>query len=168
MASMPERRPCECGCSPNTFSDGEAANDLKRYLENGPDATTRALLDAIVAEGLDGRTVLDIGGGIGAIQLELMAAGAAQVVAVDASEAYIETSEPRLSDAASPNARRLDSVTSSSWPRPSNRRISSRSIASCAATRTSTRCSGRRPTGRRASSGSSTRATSGGTGPSGG
>jgi SAM-dependent methyltransferase len=88
---MPERRPCDCGCTPNTFSDRDAAADLKRYLEKGPDKTTRALIDAIVAEGVEGTTVLDVGGGIGAIQLELLAAGAARAEAVDASAAYIET-----------------------------------------------------------------------------
>lgn len=87
---MPERRPCDCGCGPNTFSEREAADDLKRYLEKGPDKTTRALVDAIVAEGITGSTVLDVGGGIGAIQLELLAAGAGRAEAVDASEAYIE------------------------------------------------------------------------------
>ena len=86
---MPERHPCECGCTPNTFSHGEAANDLKRYLEHGADETTRALIDAIVADGIEGRSVLDIGGGIGAIQLELLAAGASRADAVDASEAYV-------------------------------------------------------------------------------
>ena len=35
--------------------------------------------------------MLDIGGGIGAIQLELLAAGASRAQAVDASEAYVET-----------------------------------------------------------------------------
>jgi len=91
IAPMPERRPCDCGCTPNTFSDRDAADDLKRYLEKGPDKTTRALVDAIVAEGVEGTSVLDVGGGIGAIQLELLAAGAARAQAVDASEAYIET-----------------------------------------------------------------------------
>ena len=88
---MPERRPCDCGCSPNTFSDREAADDLRRYLEKGPDKTTRALVDAIVAEGVEGTTVLDVGGGIGVVQLELLAAGAARATEVDASEAYIDT-----------------------------------------------------------------------------
>ena len=88
---MPDRRPCDCGCTPNLFSDREAAKDLERYLEQGPDATTRALIQAIVAEGVTGFTVLDVGGGIGAIQLGLLDAGAARADAVDASEAYIET-----------------------------------------------------------------------------
>lgn len=85
---MPERDPCTCGC-PNTFSTKEADGDLKRYLKKGPDGTTRALIDAIVAEGVDGATLLDIGGGIGAIPLELLAAGAASAQSVDASEAYV-------------------------------------------------------------------------------
>jgi magnesium-protoporphyrin O-methyltransferase len=81
--------PCNCGC-PNTFTSGEAEGDLKRYRKKGPDPTTRALIDAIVAEGVDGATLLDIGGGIGAIQLELLAAGAARATSVDASEAYVD------------------------------------------------------------------------------
>jgi SAM-dependent methyltransferase len=81
--------PCCCGC-PNTFDAKMAEGDLKRYLEQGPDGTTRTLIDAIVGEGIEGATLLDIGGGIGAIQLELLAAGAASAIAVDASEAYVQ------------------------------------------------------------------------------
>lgn len=87
MPGSPE--PCNCGC-PNTFSNREAEGDLKRYRKKGPDPTTRALIDAIVAEGVEGATLLDIGAGIGAIQLELLAAGAARATSVDASEAYVE------------------------------------------------------------------------------
>ena len=88
---MPERPTCDCGCA-NVFSSREADNDLKRYREQGPDGTTRALIDAIVAEGVEGASVLDIGGGIGAIQLGLLDAGAARATSVDATEAYVETS----------------------------------------------------------------------------
>ena len=90
-SAMPDRRPCDCGCTPNLFSDREAAKDLGRYLQHGPDKTTRALIEAIVTEGVAGATVLDVGGGIGAIQLELLGAGVARADAVDASEAYIQT-----------------------------------------------------------------------------
>jgi magnesium-protoporphyrin O-methyltransferase len=86
---MPGEPQCSCGC-PNTFSTKAAEGDLKRYLKQGPDRTTRALVDAIVAEGVHGATLLDIGGGIGAIQLELLAAGAASATSVDATEAYVE------------------------------------------------------------------------------
>jgi magnesium-protoporphyrin O-methyltransferase len=82
-----------CECCPNTFSRRDAEGDLKRYREKGPDKTTRALIDAIVAEGVKGATLLDVGGGIGAIQLELLAAGMAKAESVDASEAYVEVAQ---------------------------------------------------------------------------
>ena len=85
---MPDNAPCSCGC-PNTFSTKDADDDLARYLKQGPDRTTRALIDAIVAEGVEGATLLDIGGGIGAIPLELLASGAARATTVDATEAYV-------------------------------------------------------------------------------
>ena len=87
---MPDENPCRCGC-PNTFDAKAAEGDLKRYLDNGPNGTTQSLIDAIVAEGVDGATLLDIGGGIGAIQLALLAAGAASATSVDATDAYVST-----------------------------------------------------------------------------
>jgi hypothetical protein len=86
---MTDRPRCDCGCT-NVFSSREAENDLKRYRKNGPDSSTKALIDAIVAEGVEGATLLDIGAGIGAIQLGLLAAGAARAESVDATEAYVE------------------------------------------------------------------------------
>ena len=85
---MPNDAPCDCGC-PNTFSSKSADDDLARYLKDGPDGTTSALIDAIAAEGIEGATLLDIGGGIGAIQLELLAKGLDSAQAIDATEAYV-------------------------------------------------------------------------------
>jgi magnesium-protoporphyrin O-methyltransferase len=85
---MPDEAPCSCGCA-NTFSTREADADLRRYRKDGASRSTRALIDAIVAEGVEGATLLDIGGGIGAIQLELLAAGAVSAESVDATEAYV-------------------------------------------------------------------------------
>lgn len=86
---MPDRQPCDCPGCPNVFSDRAAEDGLKRYRRKGPDPTTRELIDVIVAEGIDGDTVLDIGGGIGAIQLGLLEAGAAATESVDASPPYV-------------------------------------------------------------------------------
>ncbi|HLX35360.1 MAG TPA: class I SAM-dependent methyltransferase [Candidatus Limnocylindrales bacterium] len=86
---MAELNPCDCpGCA-NRFSDKAAAEGLRRYRRSGPDPTTRELLGAIVAQGVEGASVLDIGGGIGAIQLELLAAGARTTTSVDASPPYV-------------------------------------------------------------------------------
>ena len=87
---MPDDQRCNCGC-PNTFDAKMAEGDLKRYLKDGPDKTTQVLIDAILGEGVEGATLLDIGGGIGAIQLALLSAGAASATSVDATEAYVTT-----------------------------------------------------------------------------
>jgi magnesium-protoporphyrin O-methyltransferase len=93
---MPEReptrdaqtRPCTCGCV-NTFSSKEAEQDLAAYRRDGAGEATQALIDAICAEGIEGASLLDVGGGIGAIQLELLAAGLGRSEAVEASEGYV-------------------------------------------------------------------------------
>lgn len=81
--------PCDqCVAIEAHFNEGEAEADLQRYRENGPSRTTRILIDALLAEGVDGQSLLDIGGGIGAIQLELLEHGLRNVVSVEASSAY--------------------------------------------------------------------------------
>lgn len=71
------------------FDAKDARNDLAAYRRDGPSRSTRMLLDALVGEGVGGLTLLDIGGGVGAVQHELLAAGAAASVDVDLSRAYL-------------------------------------------------------------------------------
>jgi magnesium-protoporphyrin O-methyltransferase len=73
------------------YNEKRAASQLRKYRENGPIASTQTLIDALKTEGIEGATLLDIGGGIGAIQHELLAAGAAHATSVDASNPYLET-----------------------------------------------------------------------------
>jgi 2-polyprenyl-3-methyl-5-hydroxy-6-metoxy-1,4-benzoquinol methylase len=77
-----------CRDLPDLFDRKLAALELKRYRRRGPAKTTRMLLDALLGQGVRDVTVLDIGGGVGAVQLELLAAGARRVVNADASPAY--------------------------------------------------------------------------------
>ena len=72
------------------YNEKRAASDLRKYRKNGPIPSTRALIDALKAEGVEGATILDIGGGIGAIQHELIDAGASHATSVDASAPYID------------------------------------------------------------------------------
>jgi magnesium-protoporphyrin O-methyltransferase len=72
------------------FDRREAQRSLRRYQRRGPEKTTRALIEALRAEGLEGATVLDIGGGVGAIPNALIEAGAVSATDVDASQAYLE------------------------------------------------------------------------------
>ena len=81
---------CQCEGIESRFDAAYAAQKLERYRRLGPDATTRALLDAIRGEGIDGLTLLDIGGGVGAVQHELLRSGVASAVEVEASAAYLD------------------------------------------------------------------------------
>jgi SAM-dependent methyltransferase len=81
-----------CGCDGLAwmFDSRTAERDRDDYHRNGPDRTTRMLLDLMRPYGIDGSTILDIGGGIGVIDQELLRAGASHAVLVDASPAYLE------------------------------------------------------------------------------
>jgi SAM-dependent methyltransferase len=83
-------------CKPDfdaRFDTESAREDLLTFRRDGPDGSTRRLIDALQREGVEGATLLDIGGGVGAIQLELLAAGAASSVDVDASAAFLAVAE---------------------------------------------------------------------------
>lgn len=80
---------CHCCGIEDVFDERSAARSLKRYLQNGPKRTTRILLDALIAEDIQGSSLLDIGGGIGAIQFELLNAGINHVIGVEASGANV-------------------------------------------------------------------------------
>jgi hypothetical protein len=81
---------CQCQGIETLFGERTARKDLKRYRRKGPLQTTRILLDAIRAEGVRGSTLLDIGGGVGAISNELLKGGVSQATVVDASPAYLQ------------------------------------------------------------------------------
>jgi len=66
-----------------------ARHDLKKFRKNGPEPTARALVNLLRARGVIGATVLDVGGGVGAIHHELLDVGAASAVHADASSQYI-------------------------------------------------------------------------------
>lgn len=73
------------------FDPRTAARDLRRYRRKGPTRSTRLLVEALRdALPVRGVTLLDVGGGVGAVQHELLEAGAAAAVNVDASPAYQE------------------------------------------------------------------------------
>jgi len=84
---------CSC-CAFDTTADqhftGEkVAKELLRYRRKGPGKTTRALRDGLATAGLSDGTLLDIGGGLGILSLELLDVGMSRAVVVDASSAYL-------------------------------------------------------------------------------
>jgi 2-polyprenyl-3-methyl-5-hydroxy-6-metoxy-1,4-benzoquinol methylase len=75
------------------FDDERVRQDVTRYLKHGPDKHTRAMADAVTACGVQGATVLEVGGGIGALYTELLKRGATSAVNVDIAEAYLTTAQ---------------------------------------------------------------------------
>ena len=72
------------------FDDRAARRELSAYRRKGAGGTTARLLSSIRESGsVVGATVLDIGGGVGVIGAELLAAGAAKLTDVDYSRAYL-------------------------------------------------------------------------------
>lgn len=76
-----------CGFD-EVFSSRFAAKLARRYRRHGLTDSERRVTDLISALGVEGRSVMEIGGGIGAMQLELLARGAASAVNLELSEAY--------------------------------------------------------------------------------
>jgi magnesium-protoporphyrin O-methyltransferase len=88
---VPPREPCNC-CDQDferLFDEREAEHDLTDWRRHGLPAPTAELIEVLRADGIAGAAVLDIGAGVGMVHLELLAAGAASAVDVDASTAYL-------------------------------------------------------------------------------
>jgi len=71
----------------------------KRYRKHGLDKTARQIVEFLQSRGLDGATILEVGGGVGEIQLELLKRGAERTVNLELSPAY-EQEAARLAQAA--------------------------------------------------------------------
>jgi magnesium-protoporphyrin O-methyltransferase len=80
---------CCCTAIEERFTTRTASRDLARYRDKGPRKSTRLLLDALIKEGAAGKSLLDIGGGVGIIAHELIPAGVTAVTSVEASRAYL-------------------------------------------------------------------------------
>ena len=66
-----------------------AKKELKNYRKKGPGKATQLLIDTLSAQDIEGTTLLDIGGGVGTIQFELMKEGVSKVSGIDGSSGYL-------------------------------------------------------------------------------
>ena len=89
-------------CTPasygRVFSERWARLDARRYRVQGLDPGARRIVEHLRRRGLEGRTVLEIGGGIGALGLELLEAGAEHVTNVELSTGYEATARRLLEE----------------------------------------------------------------------
>jgi magnesium-protoporphyrin O-methyltransferase len=70
------------------FTEKGARRAAQRYRDKGADPMARSLAGLAAKRGLDGATVLEIGGGIGVVLLELLQRGAARGEVVEVVPAY--------------------------------------------------------------------------------
>lgn len=75
------------------FSPRLARRSLNRYRRKGLDELERMMVTSAAEAGLGGARVLEIGGGIGALQSELLEAGAVNGEVVELSPAYAPYAE---------------------------------------------------------------------------
>jgi magnesium-protoporphyrin O-methyltransferase len=75
------------------FNERVAQDEAREYLRKGLDKSARRLADAIAARGVQGTSLLEIGGGIGGLHLELLKRGAARALDVDVSSGYIAAAQ---------------------------------------------------------------------------
>lgn len=83
----------QCEGIEKLFDESVAKDELEDYRANGPANETRLLLDALKSSPIKGLTLLDIGGGVGAIQHDLLRAGVSSAVNIDASQSYLEAAQ---------------------------------------------------------------------------
>lgn len=70
------------------FSEKNAAGEAKRYRRKGLDGISKRIVDLIKERGVEGKTLLEVGGGVGAIEIELLKAGMARAVNVELTPTY--------------------------------------------------------------------------------
>jgi hypothetical protein len=81
---------CQCQGIEAKFNQKYVAKKLKQYRKKGPKKTALQLVEALRAQGIDGMTLLDIGGGIGDLQHALIGLGVSHATDCEASAAYLE------------------------------------------------------------------------------
>jgi magnesium-protoporphyrin O-methyltransferase len=77
----------------------------RRYRKRGLDRTASRMVAFVEGEGIDGASVLEIGGGVGEIHLELLRRGAAHAVNLELSPAYDRDARRLLEEAGIDEAR---------------------------------------------------------------
>ena len=71
-----------------TFGSRFARRTARRYQRQGLNKTQQSIVDFASREGLDGASVLEIGGGVGELHLELLRRGADHVTNLELSTGY--------------------------------------------------------------------------------
>src|SRR5437660_11766114 len=77
------------------FDEKNARSDARNYLKKGLDPTGQRMVDEILRRGVAGASVLELGGGIGALAIELLRAGATRAANVELVGTYEQAADQR-------------------------------------------------------------------------
>lgn len=84
-------------CNPTAyrrfFNSKEAARNVRSYRRNGLDPMASSMVQYLAAQTIDGSEVLEVGGGVGAVQIELLKSGVANTVNMELSSGYEKAAE---------------------------------------------------------------------------
>jgi magnesium-protoporphyrin O-methyltransferase len=86
------------GCD-RFFTPRFARRTAGRYRKKGLDGTARRMVEFLASQGIEDATVLEIGGGVGEIEIELLRRGAASAVNLELSSAYDDEAAALLHEA---------------------------------------------------------------------
>jgi 2-polyprenyl-3-methyl-5-hydroxy-6-metoxy-1,4-benzoquinol methylase len=86
------------GCD-GVFGNRFARHVASRYRKRGLGGTEQRIVDFLVARGIEGASVLEIGGGVGELHLELLRSGAARATNLELVDAYDAAASELASEA---------------------------------------------------------------------
>ena len=106
---------CEPDGYDDMFGSKFSRHVARRYRRRGLDKTAARMVSWLADQGVEGSSVLEIGGGVGGIQLELLRRGASRATNLELVDAYDEDAAALAADAGLGDRvtrRRLDIVES--------------------------------------------------------
>jgi 2-polyprenyl-3-methyl-5-hydroxy-6-metoxy-1,4-benzoquinol methylase len=81
-------------CGADMFFDKKtAAREYRTYLKKGPSRVTARIIKQLESQDVTGKTMIDVGGGIGALQWWFLHNGGTQTIDIDASTGYLSQAE---------------------------------------------------------------------------
>ena len=89
---------CEPRGYDQAFDPGRARRSAGRYRSRGLSRAGRRIVELVAERGVEGATVLEIGGGVGDLQVELLQRGAAKATNLELSPAYEEEAARLLAE----------------------------------------------------------------------
>lgn len=75
------------------FDEPTARDETQAYLKDGLAKPARRLAELVAARGVENASLLEVGGGVGGLHLELLKRGAASAYDVDVSASYVSAAQ---------------------------------------------------------------------------